>query len=116
MKADIKKLHLLLSEKKLSEALIFVEELLTKNLISPYLLVQKARLIMLQNTDQAPPLAEVERCLLLAHEINQDDFEVIEELAHYYDVVDPHPESAKKYKDLFLDRSSKIAKEMREIM
>ncbi len=55
-------------------------------------------------------------CLLKAHEINANDLEVIEELAHYYDIVVPDSQLATHYASLLLDKIRNMSNDMAEII
>ena len=102
MKYNVKTLHSLFFKKKYQKALMVVEEMLIKNQISPYLLVRKARLIMLQNESDLHDINDVEKILLQAYEINPDDLEVLEELYYFYNVIAQNFTASDKYKNILL--------------
>lgn len=97
-------LRLLMGAQNYDEAFRLVDKLIGQCALSPYLLVMKARLILLLDRADGPPLDEAERCLLEAHEINNYDLEVIEELAHFYDVTLPNPSQAARFAGIAMKR------------
>jgi predicted Zn-dependent protease len=114
--ASIHLLTQLMKAERYAEALGVVVRLLEKNRASPYLLQTKADLIQLQDNSDAPPLDEVEQCLLQAHRMNPNDSEIIEDLAHYYDAVSADDDKAKQYATLYLKKIDGGMKAMKKII
>ena len=93
-----------------------VDELLKKNASCPCLLVMRGILILLLDHTHGPPLREAERCFLKAFELNPDSLETLEELAHYYDVVDEDRAKAKHYAKLYLVQARGVSQDMERIL
>ena len=64
--------------------------MIRKNELSPYLLILKSRLILLQNEDSLYSLTDAENCLLQALSINPSDLEANEDLMYLYDAIIPN--------------------------
>jgi hypothetical protein len=109
-------LQQLFCEKKYLEALLLVEELLSRIPDCPYLLVSRAVLIMLQEDSTGPPLSEAEKDLLRAYELSPKDLDTLEELAHLYDVVIPDRAKAKQFARLYVERVQEVLAEMHAIL
>lgn len=109
-------LRVLMNSSRYDEALSLVDRLLQNNYLSPFLHALKARLIMLSSEECPYTLDDAGDCLLKALEINANDLEVIEELAHYYDIVAPDSQLATRYASLLLDKIRDISNDMAEII
>jgi predicted Zn-dependent protease len=96
-------------------ALKLIEGLIKKNPLSPYLHVMRAELILLQNHPNTPPLDAAERSYLRAHNMNPNDLEAIEGLAHFYDAVNPDRRKAKKFAELYLQKSFVAIRKLRKL-
>lgn len=117
--SEISKLNLLrvmMNNSDFDEALILVDKLLLDNYLSPFLHATKARLIMLHSEGCQYSLEDAGKCLLSAQEINPNDLEVIEELAHFYDIVMPDSKLASHYATLLLEKIGAMSKDMAEIL
>ena len=79
-----------IAQAKFSAALLCLEVLIRKNELSPYLLILKSRLILLQNQDSLYSLTDAENCLLQALSINPSDLEANEDLMYLYDAIIPN--------------------------
>jgi hypothetical protein len=112
----LSEIKILMRERRYDDALELLDDLSKRNQISPYLLLMKARLIQLSEIDREGGLEEAEKHLLQAHEINCEDLEVIEDLAHFYDVVMPNRDLAKSFSEMYLSRTAKTGREIQEIL
>lgn len=82
----------------------------------PYLLVLQAVLIQAQRTEGPLGLKDAERSLLKAYATDAGYLPAIEELAHYYDAVEPDEEKARAYARQYIDGTSEPLSRMREIL
>ena len=82
----------------------------------PYLLVLQAVLIQAQRTEGPLGLKDAERSLLRAYEIDAGYLPAIEELAHYYDAVEPDQERPRAYARQYIDKTSEPLLRMRQIL
>jgi hypothetical protein len=112
----IEAMHRLMRAQDIDNALLLADELLAQNELSPYLLVTKARLILLLDRTDGPSLEDAEQCLLRAIEINAHDLEAIEELAHLYDVTLPDSTRAASFASLALEQVEKLRADMQNIL
>lgn len=109
-------LRVLMNGSRFDEALRLVDGLLQDNYLSPFLHATKARLIMLSSEECRYSLVDAGDCLLKAFKINANDLEVIEELAHYYDIVMPDSQLAIQYASLLVDKMRSMSNDMAEII
>ena len=82
--------------------------------------VVRARLLMLEDEpldDQLPRgLAEVERCILKALDLDPRHLEAIEEAAHFYHAVVPNRTKALTYAERYLRLAGKVVDDMKAIV
>jgi hypothetical protein len=81
----------------------------------PYLLVLQAVLIQAQDTDTPFTLRDAEASLLRAVDVEPGYLLALEELAHYYDAVEPDADKARSYARRYLERGASVLAAMREI-
>jgi hypothetical protein len=85
-----------------------------------YFWVVRARLLMLEDEqldDQVPRgLAEVERCILKALDLDPKHLEALEEAAHFYDIVVPDRNKAVVYAGRYVQLAGKAVGEMKAII
>ena len=98
------------------EALLLVSDLCTKNPYSPYLWIVRARLEMLEGGSDSNPFGDAEQFLLSAHQINPNDIDALEELAHFYDVIEPNREKAQRFASLLLEKIAILERDMKNIL
>lgn len=110
--ASLKRVRDLARTGETEAALALTTELLTAIEACPYLLVLRARLIQVTDSDPSLTLRDAEACLLAALEVEPNYLPALEELAHYYDSVWPDPGKAHEY----ATRSLAIVEELREAM
>ena len=98
------------------QAFNLIEEFLGAQQDNPYLWNLRGNVIQLLDIPDHPPLSEVERSYLKALEINPDDLDSIESLAHYYDALLDDVDQSKKYAQLYLDKTTKVRSAMDAIL
>lgn len=96
-------------------ALAAVTQLLREDQDCPYFLVQRAMLIQIVDDAGELTLADAERDLERAHKLDGAFLSAIEELAHFYDAVDPNPDKARHFAKLFLQKVEQSLTQMKEI-
>jgi len=112
-------LHLIkaaLNARDFKQAFKLIEESVAVEQTNPYLWNLRADVIQLLDIPDGPPLLEVEKSYLKALEINPEDLESIESLAHYYDAVSTDIEKSKRYAALYLNKASKTCAAMDAIL
>ena len=86
----------------------------------PDLWVVRARLLMLEDEpldDQIHlGMAEVERCILKALDLDPRHLEAIEEAARFYDAVVPNRTKALTYAERYLQLAGKVVDDMKAIV
>ncbi len=105
-----------MQSKVFDKALVLAGDLCAKNPLSPYLWIVRARLEMLVGGSDEDPFGAAESFLLAAYKINQNDMEVLEELAHFYDVIVPDREKAKQFGVLLLEKLKLLERDMDDIV
>jgi hypothetical protein len=84
---------------------------------SPYLLVWRAILIQAQDDPaSALTLQDAEQSLLRAYGTDANYLPALEELAHFYDAVEPDAMKARKYAREYLEKSYAVVHQLREII
>jgi hypothetical protein len=73
-------------------------------------------LIQMQDETDGPSLQEAESSLLKAHELDPTLLDAIEELAHFYDAVNPDRQKAAHYATLCRDAAAKLVRDMEDIL
>jgi hypothetical protein len=111
--SEIDHLKQLMDQSAFSKALWLIDKLCTKSPHSPYLWIMRARLEMLEGGSDSNPFGDAEKFLLIAYQINPNDFEVLEELAHFYDVIKPNQENAVKFSSLLLSKVKNLEQDMK---
>ena len=101
---------------KMREALSQVDELLARASECPYLWNLRGALILLVETNDGPPPGDAAKSYLRALELNPNDLEALEGLAHFYDTIDPKPDEAKRYAREYLEKAKKIHIAMERII
>ena len=81
----------------------------------PELLVLKARIIQLSDHD-GPTLGDAECCLLAAFSLDPKHTEAIQDLAHFYAIVIPKPEEARRFASLYASETSQVLGGIRDAM
>lgn len=102
-------------EGQTGEALTETTALLRDQPDCPYLLVWRAILIQVQDPAGPHTLDEAEACLLRAHATDPNYLPALEELAHYYDSVNPDLEKARAFAYRYIEKAQKALDEMRRI-
>src|SRR4051812_45785041 len=105
-----------MDEQEFEAALSEVDRLLAKESGNAYLWNLRGDLVQLLDTKDGPPLAQAAESYRKALEINPNDLEAIEGLAHFYDVIERRPSEAKKYAKQYLDKTKKSLLEMNRIL
>ena len=83
---------------------------------SPYLLVWRAILIQAQDDPACSlTLQDAEQSLLRAYGTDANYLPALEELAHFYDAVEPDAMKARKYAREYLDKSYEVLHQLRTI-
>lgn len=113
---QINHLKRLMGENRFNEALSLIENLCNENYYSPYLWNVRARLEMLQGGSDGDPFGNAEKYLRIAFEINPDDLEVLEELAHFYDVLVPDREKSVRFATMVSEKVGLLQRDMRKIL
>lgn len=98
------------------EALLLVSDLCAKNPYSPYLWIVRARLEILEGGSDSNPFGDAEKFLLCAYQINPNDIEALEELAHFYDVIEPNREKAQRFASLLIEKIEILERDMKNIL
>lgn len=98
------------------EALTLIDRLLTGHPDCPYLLVFRSILITLENTGTGPSLREAEQDLLQASAVDKSYLPALEELAHYYDAVEPDQKKARLYAAKYVELAGQVISEMKDIL
>lgn len=98
------------------DALTLVDQLLLKSPDCPYLLVTRGILIQLLDHQNGPPLQEAEENFLRALTLAPGNLDALEELAHYYDAVEPNATKAKFYAAEYLKKAEPALEKIRNIL
>ena len=102
--------------KDIPAALDVTARLLARIPDCPYLLVRRGILIQLgDDEDDGLTLADAERCLLEANATDPMYLPALEELAHFYDAVRPHPQRARNYAQRYIQEAKPILEAMQSI-
>jgi hypothetical protein len=102
---------------RMTEAVRLSRALLREHPDCPYLLVFHAIFIQsLGTVDDDHTLDDAEASLLKAHEVDKSYLPALEELAHFYDAVNPDPAKARAFAKTYLEKSRKILEEMQTIV
>jgi hypothetical protein len=101
--------------KDIAGALRLTTEALRGDGDCPYLLVLRAQLIQLDKDSDAS-LADAEKCLLRAIEVDPQYLPALEEMAHFYDAVEPDLKKAQAFARQYLEQSGRILEEMQRIV
>jgi hypothetical protein len=102
---------------EISKALAVTGALLQERADCPYLLVLHARLIQLEvDLVSGYTLADAEASLPGAHQTDPSYLPALEDLAHYYDAVDPDPVKARDFAAQYIEKNRKILEEMEQII
>jgi hypothetical protein len=102
---------------EVSRALELSSALLKKCGDCPYLLVLHSILIRHNNSEHlSHTLQEAEESLLRAHAVDRSYLPALEELAHYYDAVDPNPEKARAFAAAYIEKGRKVLDGMQTIV
>ena len=96
------------------QALADVDRLLAHHRC-PYSLVLRGILIQLQDEDCPYPLQQAADDFLEALRIDSSYLPALEQLAHFYDAVEPNIEKAAEYAEAYLSSTTPICDEMRRI-
>ena len=102
--------------RKFEKALAGLEKLLTRRKECPYLWNLRGNLIQLLETQDGPPLAEAAKSYKTALRLNPNDLETLENLAHFYDAVEPKPAKAKRYAEAYIAKAKRGLAEMERVM
>lgn len=102
----------LLKEGQLIKAMSLAETLSVENPLSPFIWIVRARLEMLEGGSDDNPFGVAEGFLMTAYDINPNDIECLEELVHFYDVIDPNEDLAKKYAAILLAKIDALRKDI----
>lgn len=113
---NIRQIKKLCKQDKLQEALSQVDSLLSLQTESPYLWNLRGDLLQMQDTMDGPPLEESARCYLKALELNANDLEAMESLAHFYDAVNVKPAKAKKFAKAYIEKTKTSIRAMERIL
>jgi len=98
------------------EALTQVEALLTSLEECPCLWNYRGVLILLDESDNPPPLEEAAKSFSRALELDPKNLEALEELAHYYDAIDSQPDMARKYASEYVENVKPVIDAMERIL
>lgn len=111
-------LHLqrLWKAERFNDALKLVDQLLSKSPDCPYLLVTRGMLIQLLDHQNGPALREAEENFLKALTLAPESLDALEELAHFYDAVEPNATKAKFYASEYVKRAEPALKKIRNIL
>jgi hypothetical protein len=105
-----------LGDQNMREKLRLTEEALAAHPECPLLLVRKAILIQTQDVlEGTPSLEEAERCLLEAIALDGKYADALEELAHFYDKVQPDIAKARSFAERYIALVSPVVRDMTEI-
>lgn len=74
------------------------------------------RALRLQLAEDGGDLSEVEECLIRAIELDEDNIEALQEIAHLYDAVLPDADKAKRYAVKCREKALNIVSEMDSIL
>jgi hypothetical protein len=82
----------------------------------PYLLVKLAILLQLQGERANVELADVERLLQRAFELDPSHLDALDELANFYHATFPNEEQAKAFARQYVQRTARAHAYMRDIL
>ena len=106
--------------RRFEKALAEVERLLKKHADDPRLWNIRGDLIQLLDSTDGPPLAEAGKSYRKALELNPNDLEAMEGLAHFYDAVELNRSKARKFAGMYLEKAkqrvAEIVAEMERIV
>jgi hypothetical protein len=114
--SELDRLKQFMNEQLLDEALLLTSDLCIKYPFSPYLWIVRGRLEILIGGSDTNPFGNAEKFLLCAHDINPNDTEALEELTHFYDVIEPNREEAKKFGFLLLEKIEIIGRNIKGLL
>jgi len=102
--------------RQFKRALSQVDKLLAQQPDCPYLWNYRGNLIQLLDEGDVPAVDEAKTSYLKALEVNPDDLEALENLAHFYDTVGHSPIEAKKYATAYVEKARKSLVAMERIL
>ncbi len=102
--------------KLIKQVFHLIEETVAVEQANPYLWNLRGDVIQLLDIPDGPPLSEVEESYLKALEIEPENLESIESLAHYYDAVSTDVGKSKKYAALYLNKAGHTCAAMDAIL
>jgi predicted Zn-dependent protease len=103
-------------EKRIHDALQGIDEAISAYADNPSLWIMRGDLIQLVDSAPLGSLTEAERSYHRALELDPDNLEAIESLAHYYDAVGADPAKAKEFAAKYIGVSGKKCAEMSAIL
>ncbi len=102
--------------KDFNGALAEIELLLASNKSCPHLWNLRGDAIQLSEDLPGLELKDAELSYKTALELNPNDLETLESLAHFYDAVDDNPKEAKRFAQAYVILAAKSLKEMEKIL
>jgi hypothetical protein len=98
------------------QAAALAGQILARHSDCPYVLVLRSLVIQMQESTTGPNLKDAERSLLQAVDVDKSYLPALEELAHYYDAVDPDSQKARFYASRYIEIVEPVLREMKEIL